>query len=71
MSVEDLRAEAAVLVLDVVFELPFPAFFAGDVAVLCPKLTLDQVEETIKLLIDMKDVRYAPEGRGGSFAVNR
>lgn len=71
MSIEDLRAEAAVLVLDVLFELPFAAFHIGDVAVLCPKLTYDQVEDTITTLIDMKDVRYAPEGVGGSYAVNR
>ena len=71
MTVEDLRANAAVFVLEILFELPFPAFHIGDVAVLCPKLTLDQVEETIKTLIDMKDVRYAPEAPGGSYALKR
>lgn len=71
MSIEDLRAEAAVYVLDIMYELPFPAFHIGDVAVLCPKLTYDQVEDTIKTLIDMKDVRYAPDADGGSYAVNR
>ena len=72
MGIEDMRAEGVVYVLDKMYrDLAFPYFHVGDVVVICDELTRDQVEVCFDLLLEMKDILYAPYGDGGSYRLNR
>lgn len=72
MDIEDVRANAVVYVLDKLYsDLAFPYFHVGDAVVICDKLTIDQVEDCFSLLLEMKDILYAPYGYGGSYMLNR